>query len=149
MCTHALGMWSVCCAVWCVVGTAQYPERIKLKHSISPLYSLLSCRYGEHRLLKFYLKMDIGQSSSDYEKVAKKEHLGSLGLELRKLNDRVKSILKEQHYMRENEAAFRDTSETCNAHVAYWSLGQTAILLVSGVWQIMHLKRFFEAKKLV
>ena len=49
----------------------------------------------------------------------------------------------------ENEAAFRDTSETCNAHVAYWSLGQTAILLVSGVWQIMHLKRFFEAKKLV
>lgn len=105
--------------------------------------------YGEHRMLEFHLKMDIGAGAQDYAMVAKKEHLSSLQLEIRKLNDRVKHILKEQHYMRENEAAFRDTSEACNSQVAYWSLGQTVVLIIAGVWQIMHLKRFFEAKKLV
>jgi hypothetical protein len=33
--------------------------------------------------------------------------------------------------------------------VLWWSLGQTVILVVMGAWQIRHLKKFFEAKKLV
>ena len=47
------------------------------------------------------------------------------------------------------EERFRATSESTNVRVLWWSLGQTIILLVIGVWQMRHLKSFFEAKKIV
>ncbi len=47
------------------------------------------------------------------------------------------------------EERFRQTSESTNSRVLWWSLGQTGILLVMGAWQMRHLKSFFEAKKLV
>ena len=47
------------------------------------------------------------------------------------------------------EERFRQTSESTNSRVLWWSLGQTCILIVMGAWQMRHLKTFFEAKKLV
>ena len=47
------------------------------------------------------------------------------------------------------EERFRQTSESTNQRVLWWALGQTLILLVTGFWQMRHLKGFFEAKKLV
>ena len=47
------------------------------------------------------------------------------------------------------EERFRQTSESTNQRVLWWSIAQTVILLITGFWQIRHLKGFFEAKKLV
>ena len=47
------------------------------------------------------------------------------------------------------EERFRQTSESTNQRVLWWALAQTLILLVTGFWQMRHLKGFFEAKKLV
>lgn len=47
------------------------------------------------------------------------------------------------------EERFRQTSESTGQRVLWWSLAQTVILVGMGVWQMHHLKRFFEAKKLV
>lgn len=47
------------------------------------------------------------------------------------------------------EERFRQTSESTSQRVLWWSLAQTVILIGMGVWQMHHLKRFFEAKKLV
>lgn len=47
------------------------------------------------------------------------------------------------------EERFRQTSESTGQRVLWWSLAQTIILVGMGVWQMHHLKRFFEAKKLV
>uniref|UniRef100_A0A8C0Z586 Transmembrane p24 trafficking protein 4 n=1 Tax=Canis lupus familiaris TaxID=9615 RepID=A0A8C0Z586_CANLF len=47
------------------------------------------------------------------------------------------------------EERFRLTSESTNQRVLWWSIAQTAILLLTGIWQMRHLKSFFEAKKLV
>jgi hypothetical protein len=49
-------------------------------------------------------------------------------LSVRKLNDRVRLIRAEQDYQRVRERAFRDTSETTNSRVLWWSVVQ-----VSGV----------------
>lgn len=57
--------------------------------------------------------------------------------------------MKEQAYQKDREVAFRRTSESTHARVQWWSLLQTAVLLSSGVWQIMHLKSFFKSKKVV
>ena len=47
------------------------------------------------------------------------------------------------------EERFRQVSDSTNARVLWWSLGQTVILIFMGIWQMRHLKSFFEAKKLV
>jgi len=47
------------------------------------------------------------------------------------------------------EERFRETSESTNQRVLWWAIAQTAILIITGMWQMKHLKSFFEAKKLV
>lgn len=47
------------------------------------------------------------------------------------------------------EERFRMTSESTNQRVLWWSIAQTVILILTGIWQMRHLKSFFEAKKLV
>lgn len=47
------------------------------------------------------------------------------------------------------EERFRQTSESTNQRVLWWSILQTFILVATGVWQMQHLKSFFKAKKLV
>ena len=51
--------------------------------------------------------------------------------------------------MQVREERFRQTSESTNQRVLWWALAQTAILIGMGAWQMRHLKKFFEAKKLV
>lgn len=52
-------------------------------------------------------------------------------------------------YFQYREERFRQTSESTNSRVLWWSLTQTCILICMGTWQMKHLKSFFEAKKLV
>lgn len=47
------------------------------------------------------------------------------------------------------EERFRQTSESTNKRVLWWSLAQTIVLVGMGFWQMRHLKTFFETKKLV
>lgn len=51
--------------------------------------------------------------------------------------------------LQHREERFRQTSESTNQRVLWWSLLQTGVLLGIGYWQMRHLKSFFEAKKLV
>jgi hypothetical protein len=52
-------------------------------------------------------------------------------------------------FFQQREERFRQVSDSTNARVLWWSLGQTIILILMGIWQMRHLKSFFEAKKLV
>ena len=42
------------------------------------------------------------------------------------------------------ENTFRDTSESTNSRVLWWSVIQTCALIAIGIWQIKHLQRFFK-----
>lgn len=52
-------------------------------------------------------------------------------------------------YFQVREERFRQVSDSTNARVLWWSLGQSIVLILMGIWQMRHLKSFFEAKKLV
>ena len=119
--------------------------------------------------LRVHLDIQVGEHAINYADVAQKEKLSELQLRVRQLLDQVEQITKEQNYQRVSclllmqkfrnqlfylhlqyrEERFRQTSESTNSRVLWWSLGQTCILLVMGAWQMRHLKSFFEAKKLV
>ncbi|XP_012268773.1 transmembrane emp24 domain-containing protein eca [Athalia rosae] len=99
--------------------------------------------------LRVHLDIQVGEHAIDYANVAQKEKLSELQLRIRQLLIQVEQITKEQNYQRYREERFRQTSESTNQRVLWWSLAQTAILLAMGAWQMKHLKGFFEAKKLV
>jgi len=99
--------------------------------------------------LRVHLDIQVGEHAIDYASLAQKEKLTELQLRVRQLLDQVEQITKEQNYQRYREERFRQTSESTNSRVLWWSLGQTCILVAMGAWQMRHLKSFFEAKKLV
>ncbi|RZF43051.1 hypothetical protein LSTR_LSTR001229 [Laodelphax striatellus] len=98
---------------------------------------------------RVHLDIQVGEHAIDYANVAQKEKLTELQLRVRQLLDQVEQISKEQNYQRYREERFRSTSESTNQRVFWWSLAQLVILICMGLWQMRHLKSFFEAKKLV
>lgn len=99
--------------------------------------------------LRVHLDIQVGEHAIDYANVAQKEKLTELQLRMRQLLDQAEQISKEQNYQRYREERFRQTSESTNGRVLWWSCAQTVVLVAMGFWQMRHLKSFFEAKKLV
>jgi hypothetical protein len=100
-------------------------------------------------LQRFDLHVDVGETTIDYSEVAKKEHLSTLEVEIRRLNNKAKDIMSQQSYQREREIEFRDTTEAANARVQWWSICQTVIMIGSAAAQVMYLKDYFRKKKIV
>ena len=99
--------------------------------------------------MRVHLDIQVGEHAVDYAQIQAKDKLSELQLRIRQLLDQVEQITKEQNYQRYREERFRQTSDSTNSRVLWWSIAQTFILVVTGFWQMRHLKSFFEAKKLV
>ncbi|EFP04946.1 hypothetical protein CRE_13796 [Caenorhabditis remanei] len=99
--------------------------------------------------LRIHLDIQAGDHAQDYAQIAQKDKLNELQLRIRQLLDQVDQITKEQNYQRYREERFRQTSESTNSRVFYWSIAQVVVLAITGAWQMRHLRGFFEAKKLV
>ncbi|KAF2752996.1 transmembrane emp24 domain-containing protein 2 precursor [Pseudovirgaria hyperparasitica] len=69
--------------------------------------------------------------------------------EVRALSDAVASIKDEQGYIVVRERTHRNTAESTNARVKYWSIFQLVILFGEALFQVWWLKRFFEVKRVV
>ncbi|VDP09965.1 unnamed protein product [Soboliphyme baturini] len=108
-----------------------------------------SSRWFSGGQLRVHLDIQAGEHAQDYAQIAAKDKLNELQLRIRQLLDQVDQITKEQNYQRFREELFRQTSESTNTRVLWWAIAQTFILLLTGLWQMRHLKGFFEAKKLV
>ncbi|KAF4020206.1 hypothetical protein G4228_012270 [Cervus hanglu yarkandensis] len=98
---------------------------------------------------RVHLDIQVGEHANNYPEIAAKDKLTELQLRARQLLDQVEQIQKEQDYQRYREERFRLISESTNQRVLWWSIAQTVILILTGIWQMRHLKSFFEAKKLV
>nr|XP_014585830.1 transmembrane emp24 domain-containing protein 9 [Equus caballus] len=99
--------------------------------------------------LAIHLDMQLGEHTNDYTEIAANDKLTLLHLRVQQLVEQVEQIQKEQEYQRWREERFRQTSESTNQRVLWWSILQTLILVAIGIWQMQHLKSFFKAKKLV
>lgn len=133
--------------VYSAEGRISFTSHTPGEHGIC-LYSN-STKWIGGTQLRVHLDIQVGEHAIDYANVAQKDKLSELQLRIRQLLDQVEQITKEQNYQRYREERFRQTSESTNQRVFWWSLGQLCILVVMGVWQMKHLKSFFEAKKLV
>merc|ERR1712154_725102 len=71
---------------------------------------------------KMEIHIDSGEHAHDYDKLARVEHLSTIEVELRRLNDKIRAIRNEQQYQKQREEEFRDTSENTNWKVVVRSV---------------------------
>ncbi|KAI0763793.1 emp24/gp25L/p24 family/GOLD-domain-containing protein [Trametes elegans] len=110
----------------------------------------LSSNYGTSWFssthIRLYLDIVVGSTKPDAEH--DRSHVSELSQKLRDLNMKLEDIRREQQYQREREAAFRDLSEDTNSRAVWYTLAQIGVLVATCVWQLRHLKRFFEDRKM-
>ncbi|KAL3873256.1 hypothetical protein ACJMK2_036394 [Sinanodonta woodiana] len=95
------------------------------------------------------ITMKHGVEAKSYEDLAKAEKLKPLEVELRRLEDLSKSIVDDFIYMKSREEEMRDTNESTHSRVMYFSIFSMLCLLGLATWQVLYLRRYFKAKKLI
>lgn len=106
-----------------------------------------------HDKARVYLDIVLGDSAMEINGVnggsSHDEKLSEMAMRVRDLNHRIADIRREQSFQRVREAEFRDRSESTNAKAVWWTIVQMFMLGLTALWQVRHLKGFFEKKKLV
>ncbi|ORX78928.1 hypothetical protein BCR32DRAFT_281847 [Anaeromyces robustus] len=95
------------------------------------------------------LTVETGPEAIDYTEVAKTEKLRPVEIELRKLEGIVEKIVEDMEKIKQKEIDLRDTNESINERVQWFSLWSIAFLVCLGLWQLYYLRRFFQTKKLI
>ncbi|ERM94566.1 transmembrane emp24 domain-containing protein p24delta7 [Amborella trichopoda] len=90
-----------------------------------------------------------GVAAKDWPNVAKKGQIDVMELELKKLEDTIKSIHEEMYFLREREEEMHMLNITTNSRMAWLSFLSLVICLSVAGLQLWHLKTFFERKKLL
>ena len=67
---------------------------------------------------------------------------------VKQLTELLEQVKDEQSYIVIRERTHRNTAESTNARVKWWSIFQLGVLLGEGVFQVWWLKRFFEVSDL-
>lgn len=72
-----------------------------------------------------------------------------LDYEVRSLSHLVQEVKNEQAYIVIRERVHRNTAESTNSRVKWWSVFQLLVVAANSLFQIYYLKRFFEVKSTV
>ncbi|QRC97396.1 hypothetical protein JI435_088230, partial [Parastagonospora nodorum SN15] len=69
--------------------------------------------------------------------------------EVRQMSELVSQVKDEQSYIVVRERTHRNTAESTNSRIKWWSIFQLCFLTGQGFFQVWWLKRFFEVKRVV
>ncbi|KAG6378512.1 COPII-coated vesicle protein [Boletus reticuloceps] len=69
--------------------------------------------------------------------------------EVRSLSIGLLTVKDEQEYIVVREKRHRDTAESTNDRVKWWSVLQAVVLFSVVAWQVYYLKSFFEVKRII
>lgn len=78
-----------------------------------------------------------------------KDHTDKVGELVSKLEMRANDILDQQQYAITREAVHRDTAESTNSRVVWWTLVEVAALIALAAFQVYYLRSYFEVKQVV
>ncbi|XP_049877615.1 transmembrane emp24 domain-containing protein bai [Pectinophora gossypiella] len=95
------------------------------------------------------LDIKIGIEAKNYEGIGEAAKLKPMELELKRLEDLSEAIVQDFTLMRKREEEMRDTNESTNNRVLFFSVFSMVCLLGLATWQVLYLRRYFKAKKLI
>ncbi|CAH2066364.1 unnamed protein product [Thlaspi arvense] len=90
-----------------------------------------------------------GVQSKSWATVAKKSQVEVMEFDVKSLLDTVNSIHEEMFYLREREEEMQDLNRSTNAKMAWLSFLSLFVCIGVAGMQYMHLKTFFEKKKVI
>lgn len=73
----------------------------------------------------------------------------SLEYAIQRLNQLTEDVKAEQGYLVMRERTHRNTAESTNSRVKWWSVFQIIVVAVNSIFQIYYLRRFFEVQSVV
>ncbi|KAI5814794.1 emp24/gp25L/p24 family/GOLD-domain-containing protein [Pyronema omphalodes] len=76
-------------------------------------------------------------------------HSDPLEKGVKTLGELLNQVKDEQEYIVVREMVHRNTAESTNSRVKWWSIFQLGVVGGNGVFQVWYLKRFFEVKRVV
>ncbi|XP_071873663.1 transmembrane emp24 domain-containing protein bai [Bombus fervidus] len=116
-----------------------------MAHAIQPSFS------GNIKQIKqeIHLITKRGIEAKNYEGIGEAAKLKPSEVELKRLEDLSEAIVQDFARMRKNEEEMRDTNEATNSRVLYFSIFSMSWLLILSIWQVLYLRSFFKAKKLI
>ncbi len=65
---------------------------------------------------------------------------------VKQLTELLNQVKDEQSYIVVRERTHRNTAESTNGRVKWWSIFQLGVLIGEGIFQVWWLKRFFEVR---
>jgi len=95
------------------------------------------------------LNLKHGVEAKSYEGLGDAAKLKPLEVELKRLEDLSESIVQDFAHMRQREEEMRDTNESTNSRVLYFSVFSMLCLLGLATWQVLYLRKYFKSKKLI
>jgi len=103
-------------------------------------------RGGRHEV---FLQTKHGVEAKNYDNLGDAAKLKPLEVELKRLEDLSESIVQDFSFMRKREEEMRDTNESTNSRVLYFSVFSMCCLLGLATWQVLYLRKYFKSKKLI
>lgn len=141
-------------------GRFSFTSGESAQHTIC--FSTNNTGWFNHDLARVHLDLVIGSTGMEEENEGNgngqigggksgkvKQKLSEMTQRVRDINNQLVDIRREQQYQRIREAEFRNTSEMANSKAVHWTVIQIVVCAVMAVWQMRHLRTFFEKKKLV
>ena len=81
--------------------------------------------------------------------IASKNQADKVNSLAQQIEQQMRDLLDHQDYSITREAVHRDTAESTNTRVLWWSLAQVAVMVTLSLLQMYYIKSFFEIKLIV
>lgn len=102
--------------------------------------------------VRIFFHVDYKPMAADGKALSRKvgkDDITGLERKLEQMSERLKEISKEIEHARKQEIAMKQSSESTSSSVQWFSILSIIILVSTSVWQIIYLRSFFTAKKLL
>lgn len=98
---------------------------------------------------RFKMIVNYGFDDEYYEKLSETQKIDAINTETHKINDLLLMTINEADYQKHKEVKYHSQTERLNRTVLWWPMLQIGILVITGIFQVQHLKNFFKNNKLV
>ena len=95
------------------------------------------------------LAINYGYDNEYYEKLLKEHNFDAVNMEVHKLNDMMTMTLNEADFQKHKEVDYHLETEKMDNATLWWPMLQIGILVMTGIFQVQHLKSFFKSNKLI
>lgn len=82
-------------------------------------------------------------------KLASKSQAEKVAILTQQIETKLHDLMDQQDFSMTRESNHRETTESTNARVLWWSLAQVLVLITLALLQIYYIKSFFEIKLIV